>query len=98
MKLERILPFARTLIQQHVSDDSIVIDATCGNGNDTHFLAQQVPNGNVYAFDIQDEAIKQTQLKIHDFKKSLSVKIAIQISNHIFQIINKVKLTQRFLT
>ena len=28
MKLERILPFAKTLIKQHIQDDSIVIDAT----------------------------------------------------------------------
>ena len=48
MKIERILPFSKTLIQQHVSADSIVIDATCGNGNDTEFLAQQVPDGKVY--------------------------------------------------
>lgn len=26
MKLERILPFAKTLIKQHIQDDSIVID------------------------------------------------------------------------
>ena len=35
MKLERILPFAKTLIKQHIQEDSIVIDATCGNGHDT---------------------------------------------------------------
>ena len=53
MKLERILPFAKTLIKQHIQEDSIVIDATCGNGHDTLFLAEQVPNGNVFGFDIQ---------------------------------------------
>ncbi|HLR19911.1 MAG TPA: class I SAM-dependent methyltransferase [Staphylococcus sp.] len=63
MKLERILPFARTLIKQHIAADSIVIDATCGNGNDTLFLAQQVSSGKVYAFDIQSEAIKNTKQK-----------------------------------
>ena len=53
MKLERILPFAKTLIKQHIQEDSIVIDATCGNGHDTLFLAKQVPNGKVFGFDIQ---------------------------------------------
>ncbi|PHK50873.1 class I SAM-dependent methyltransferase [Staphylococcus edaphicus] len=67
MKLERILPFARSLIQQHTTNESIVIDATCGNGNDTYFLAQQIPNGKIYAFDIQEAAIEQTQLKTKDF-------------------------------
>ena len=46
MKLERILPFSKTLIKEHIKQDSIVIDATCGNGNDTLFLAQ-VSNGHV---------------------------------------------------
>ena len=41
MKLERILPFAKTLIKQHIQEDSIVIDATCGNGHDTLFLANR---------------------------------------------------------
>ena len=57
MKLERILPFAKTLIKQHIQDDSIVIDATCGNGNDTLFLAEQVPNGKVFGFDIQKKLL-----------------------------------------
>ena len=67
MKLERILPFAKTLINQHIQDDSIVIDATCGNGNDTLFLAEQVPNGKVFGFDIQ-KAIEHTKEKIASFK------------------------------
>ena len=62
MKLERILPFAKTLIKQHIQEDSIVIDATCGNGHDTLFLAEQVPNGKVFGFDIQ-KAIEHTKEK-----------------------------------
>ena len=54
MKLERILPFSKTLIKQHITPESIVVDATCGNGNDTLFLAEQVPEGHVYGFDIND--------------------------------------------
>ena len=57
MKLERILPFAKTLIKQHIQEDSIVIDATCGNGHDTLFLAEQVPNGKVFGFDIQKKLL-----------------------------------------
>src|SRR5699024_12669977 len=68
MKLERILPFSKTLLRQHINKDSIVIDATCGNGHDTEFLAQQVPNGKVYAFDIQEVAIQNTSNKTNAFK------------------------------
>ena len=63
MKLERILPFSKTLIKEHIKQDSIVIDATCGNGNDTLFLAQQVSNGHVFGFDIQDLTINQLSKK-----------------------------------
>ncbi|MCG7338402.1 class I SAM-dependent methyltransferase [Staphylococcus sp. ACRSN] len=63
MKIERILPFAKSLITSHTHEDSIVIDATCGNGHDTLFLAEQVPNGKVYGFDIQSTALQNTSEK-----------------------------------
>lgn len=77
MKLERILPFAKTLIKQHTQDESIVIDATCGNGHDTLFLAQQVSNGCVHAFDIQEAAILNTKQKTKDFNN-----VIIHQANH----------------
>lgn len=42
-------------MKQFLNKDSIVVDMTCGNGYDTHFLANHA--GHVYAFDIQEEAI-----------------------------------------
>ncbi len=43
----------------------IVIDATAGNGHDTLFLAQRVgPLGQVYAFDIQESALKSTATRL----------------------------------
>ena len=42
-----------------------MVDATCGNGNDTVFLAGLVgEEGNVYSFDIQDMAIQNTERKL----------------------------------
>lgn len=67
MKLTRILPYAKTLLSEHITEHSIVIDATCGNGHDTLFLAQQVTSGVVYAFDIQRQAIKSTEDKVKDY-------------------------------
>lgn len=38
------------------------IDATCGNGGDTLFLARLAsPNGKIFAFDIQADAINATR-------------------------------------
>lgn len=55
----------------------IIIDATCGNGHDTLFLAQLKPQ-RLYAIDINPEAISRTkdrlnnapQQKIHYFCQS----------------------------
>lgn len=69
MKLERILPFARSLLQQAVAPGDIVVDATMGNGHDTLFLAGLVgETGRVYSFDVQEEAVLATlhQLTVHD--------------------------------
>ncbi|MFD2681667.1 class I SAM-dependent methyltransferase [Bacillus seohaeanensis] len=65
MKLERILPFARQLLQKAVTPGDVVVDATLGNGHDTLFLAQIVgENGRVYGFDIQREAVENTHERL----------------------------------
>lgn len=49
-------------INNFVSDGDTAIDATAGNGNDTLKLCRAVgENGFVFSFDIQREAIAQTQ-------------------------------------
>ncbi|MGC4377749.1 class I SAM-dependent methyltransferase [Fictibacillus sp. Mic-4] len=65
MKLQGILPFARTLLASAVGEGDIAVDATCGNGNDTLFLARLVgKDGHVFGFDIQIEAIAATNHKL----------------------------------
>lgn len=67
MIVDGILPFARKLISSHVTKTSIIVDATCGNGNDTQFLASLTPKGHVFAFDIQEDAIRNTKDKTATF-------------------------------
>ena len=63
MKLERVLPFARTLLQTAVKEGDYAVDATLGNGHDTCFLAEIVgDNGKVFGFDIQKRQLKAQQL------------------------------------
>ncbi|UDI77988.1 class I SAM-dependent methyltransferase [Staphylococcus taiwanensis] len=84
MKLERILPFSKTLITSHINSESNVIDATCGNGNDTLFLAQNVPNGHVYGFDIQKTAIENTTQKVKDYQNVTLIHDGHEtIANHL---------------
>ncbi|WP_053360349.1 class I SAM-dependent methyltransferase [Bacillus sp. FJAT-27251] len=67
MKLERILPFARTLLERSVKTGDIAVDATVGNGHDTVFLSGLVgPGGQVYGFDIQEQALASCKAKLKD--------------------------------
>ena len=50
------------LLADHLYPGDTAIDCTCGNGNDTLFLCRSVGmEGRVYAFDIQEQAIKITE-------------------------------------
>ena len=49
----------------HITPDHIAIDATAGNGHDTLFLAKHIHgSGQVFAFDIQRQAIDNTLNKL----------------------------------
>lgn len=52
---------AREILLQAVNPGDTVIDATMGNGHDTHFLCEAVgSSGRVYAFDVQKQAVSST--------------------------------------
>jgi predicted methyltransferase len=74
MKLLRVLPFAKYLLGETVIAGETVVDATAGNGNDTHFLAEQVGvNGHVYAFDIQQAALDSTAERLGVLNERVSL-------------------------
>ncbi|MGG3466428.1 class I SAM-dependent methyltransferase [Neobacillus pocheonensis] len=65
MKMERILPFAKSLIKKAVQPGDVVVDATLGNGHDALFLAELVgESGKVYGFDVQAEAIETSKERL----------------------------------
>lgn len=65
MKLDRILPFAKKLLENAVTSRDVVVDATVGNGHDTLFLANLVgENGKVYGFDVQEDAIRTSRERL----------------------------------
>ena len=58
---------AQRIASKVLSEGDIAIDATCGNGHDTLFLAERVgASGVVYGIDIQKDAIKVAQQKLAD--------------------------------
>jgi len=69
--LKGIIPFAHDLLKESVERGETVVDATCGNGNDTLFLSELVgPTGTVYAFDIQKQAIETTRKLMEDNERT----------------------------
>jgi len=65
MILQQALAQSHEYAKKVVREGNIVIDATCGNGHDTLFLAGLVGNsGKVYAFDIQKEALGITRKRL----------------------------------
>jgi len=61
----------------------IAVDATAGNGHDTAFLARQAgPDGYVYAFDIQPQAIANAQKAIEQLAHSDGNIAPVQFVQH----------------
>lgn len=88
MKLQRILPFAKQLLETSVSKGDIVVDATIGNGHDTVFLAKLVgEKGKVYGFDIQEQAIINTQNRLMTENLLEQVTLVQQGHQHIQSVI-----------
>lgn len=67
MGFPKVLEYAHLLVKERIHEGDIVIDATCGNGNDTAFLANLIGDtGKVIGFDIQEQAIINTKNKLKE--------------------------------
>lgn len=81
MKLDRILPYARHLLEKAAGPGDVVVDGTMGNGHDTVFLSQLVgENGHVYSFDIQESALEQTRGRLEE--KQLTKNVTLIHAGH----------------
>jgi tRNA1(Val) A37 N6-methylase TrmN6 len=74
-KFSSHLVLAKSYWNDFLQESDQVVDATCGNGHDTLFLAQKVPLGRVFAFDINEKAIQNTRalLKEHGVEDRVSL-------------------------
>lgn len=57
----QLLDAAKSFLNGRICKTDTLVDFTMGNGHDTAYLCSLVPDGKVYAFDIQKEAIKNTR-------------------------------------
>ncbi len=64
--MKNVLQFSKQLLEEHISKDGVVVDATVGNGNDTLFLCERFKY--VYGFDIQSQAIQTTHKVLDEFQ------------------------------
>ncbi|CAK7028669.1 MAG: hypothetical protein EUB_02449 [Eubacterium sp.] len=61
----RVTLLAGALMAEHLREGDSAVDATAGTGADTCLLAQSVgAHGRVYAFDVQKEALKETEQRL----------------------------------
>jgi len=58
---------AHERLRHHLHAGDVAVDATAGNGHDTLFLAREVgPEGHVFAFDIQPQALEETRKRLEE--------------------------------
>lgn len=90
MKLDRILPFARLLLEKAISPGDIAIDATAGNGHDTLYLTKLVSEeGHVYAFDVQEQAIQNTKERLEEHKCDHLATLFLDSHSHLQELLPK---------
>ncbi len=64
-----------------IKEGALAVDATAGNGYDTVFLAEKVgPEGHVYAFDVQQEALDHTYKRLK--QKHLEKRVTLLRKSH----------------
>ena len=74
--------FVHKYIRSLIDKDDVTVDMTAGNGNDTLFLSRL--SKKVYAFDIAEEAIRNTREKTKDCDNVVLIKDShANIDNYI---------------
>ena len=74
--MDKVLAFSKKLLKEVIDKNSVVVDATAGNGNDTLFLAKTSAK-KVYSFDIQKLAIENTTRLIEEAELSDKCKVIL---------------------
>lgn len=78
-----VLSMAHKWIAERTSSGDIVIDATAGGGVDTLALAELVGHkGIVYAFDIQQDALKRTKERLLTSSSEKLAEVKLILANH----------------
>lgn len=86
--MKRPLEMAHDFLSQVITKDDVVVDATMGNGHDTLFLAKLAKQ--VYAFDIQEQALEKTQDRLNEAGLE-NVQLILDGHQHVNQYVETLK-------
>ena len=86
--MKRPLEMAHDFLAQVITQEDIVVDATMGNGHDTLFLAKLAKQ--VYAFDIQEQALEKTSQRLQEAGLT-NAELILQGHETVDQFITEVK-------
>lgn len=86
--MKKPLELAHDFLAEIISKEDIVVDATMGNGHDTLFLAKLAKQ--VYAFDIQEQALEKTSQRLQEAGLT-NVKLLLQGHETVDQFVTEVK-------
>ncbi len=87
--MKRPLEMAHDFLAQVITQEDIVVDATMGNGHDTLFLAKLAKQ--VYAFDIQEQALEKTSQRLQDAGLT-NAELILQGHETVDQFVTEVKV------
>ena len=79
---------AHDFLAQVITQEDIVVDATMGNGHDTLFLAKLAKQ--VYAFDIQEQALEKTSQRLQEASLT-NAELILQGHETVDQFVTEVK-------
>ena len=86
--MKKPLEMAHDFLAQVITKDDVVVDATMGNGHDTLFLAKLAKQ--VYAFDIQEQALEKTSQRLQEAGLS-NAELILQGHETVDQFVTEVK-------
>ncbi|KAA9302113.1 MULTISPECIES: class I SAM-dependent methyltransferase [Aerococcus] len=79
--MHNIIQIYHHIIEEALRPGMTALDGTAGTGQDTAFLARLVgPQGRVYAFDIQKQAIQRSQDRLN--KEALAQQVTLIQADH----------------
>ena len=86
--MKRPLEMAHDFLAQVITREDIVVDTTMGNGYDTLFLARLAKQ--VYAFDIQEQALEKTSQRLLEASLT-NVELILQGHETVDQFVTEAK-------